>query len=876
MTDIATIREIIANQHFTNVHGRDDRVARWITPNIIHKLDGSDTDCIKVMIAVSINNPAALGVVDWSQPLDLGAAHRAIAGWETEHGSAFRIKAYKPPMPPELKGMGLLDCLFTVVLPPMWERRAYLRPREGDTLGAYASRLTECHGIGTFLAGQNARYMKLAPPLNRAADRDTFVVPGPGSERGLNRLYDRPLNKKWPFGEFCAAVEKFRARLNEGLIAEGIEPVDAQDAQNVLCECDKLFRAIEKGGKVSRKYKPSSEPLPPAFDELPGTIAPVQQEAEAIPAYILNAAPPIVPLPKPGSANDADGYPSQGKSDPADDKHDPGKPVDFYIYEDARGRFYLGVERKLSSAGKKYFPQSHWNGQKWVSKLPPGFLKIPYRLPELLDAPTGTWVVIAAGEKDALTAVRLGFIATTNPGGEGKDQWTPELNKWFSGRKRVAIMEDNDKTGHAHAIEVAKALRGIVPDIRIVQFRELPEHGDLTDWIEADPARGHKELLARIESAKPAVGYELIKASTITPRIVRWLWPGHLACGELEILTGIPGIGKSQTHCFVIATVTAGRDWPDGAKGMPPRSIVMLTAEDNAAHTVIPRLIAAGADLDRVHILNRIRKDNRDRMFLLQEDIEELEQIIRNDPAIALVTIDPITAYLGGGKHFDSHRASDVRNQLGPLKDLAERTGVAFSAITHPAKRPGAKALDHYIGSQAFIAAPRLGHIAIPEFEEGSDGKPAATGRFLYATPKHNIYREMPTLAYKLIEASGGFDPEAEKEIQITRVEWCGEVGISADQALAAASPATKGRATASAVTFVLDVLASGLALRSAVIERAEERGFSEKQLRAAREKAGVLSRKEPRTAQTIWWWMKPEHEAAWRERFKQTARGAE
>jgi hypothetical protein len=116
------------------------------------------------------------------------------------------------------------------------------------------------------------------------------------------------------------------------------------------------------------------------------------------------------------------------------------------------------------------------------------------------------WTPICAGEKDVITAVRLGFVATTNPGGEGKGQWTPELNKWFAGKLHVAIMEDRDKTGEAHVIEVAKALLGIVPDIRIVRFLELPEdcHGDLTDWVEADPARrGYAELLARIEAAKP-------------------------------------------------------------------------------------------------------------------------------------------------------------------------------------------------------------------------------------------------------------------------------------------------------------------------------------------------------------------------------------
>src|SRR5207244_5858339 len=98
-----------------------------------------------------------------------------------------------------------------------------------------------------------------------------------------------------------------------------------------------------------------------------------------------------------------------------------------------------------------------------------------------------------------------------------------------------------------------------------------------------------------------------------------------------------------------------------------------------------PRLRAAGADLERVHILKRIRKDNKDRMFLLSEDIEMLAKIIADTGDVRLVTIDPITAYMGG--KFDSHKTTDVRNQLGPLAELAERTDVAFSAITHPAKK---------------------------------------------------------------------------------------------------------------------------------------------------------------------------------------------
>jgi hypothetical protein len=157
-------------------------------------------------------------------------------------------------------------------------------------------------------------------------------------------------------------------------------------------------------------------------------------------------------------------------------------------------------------------------------------------------------------------------------------------------------------------------------------------------------------------------------------------------------------------------------------------------------------LIAAGADRDRVFILKKIRKDNRERMFLLGEDLEELERIIVKTGDVRLITIDPITAYMGG--KVDSHRATDVRGQLGPLADLAERMDVALSAITHPPKHATQRAIDHFIGSQAFIAAARIGHLAI---EEVDDDK-VPTGRSLFANVKNNVSRKMSTLAYRIVE----------------------------------------------------------------------------------------------------------------------------
>jgi hypothetical protein len=850
---IEVIRKILSEQHFCNVHREHDRTSVWGRVHIIEP-NRDDSDLfLKVMVFRCTNEIAAAERVDWSRLFDLAYIYGALKAWQDSGGKVFRTAAYKPPLRPELRGMGTLQCLFEHVLPPIVARKDELRPRVGDTLDAVHVRFCSCHGIGDFLSGQFIADLKQVEPLLSASDWHTFIVPGPGSVRGLNRLYGLPLGRKPSLGMFRAMAEPPRLAFNAELIKHGIAPVDGQDWNNCLCESDKLWRAIENGGKVSRKYKPTNAPLPgqtaspppingatapgPMAAELAIMAAVEALEREAAPDQRTTAAEPETKQKADTRSNGPgprDGYPHG--------ERDTGTQADFYIYQHADGSYYLGVKRTST----KQFPQYHWTGQQWAKGLPKDFAKIPYRLPELLKAPRDAWVVIASGEKDAETAARLGFVATTNSGGEGKGQWTPELNAWFAGRKRVAIMEDNDATGKAHAIEVAAALRNIVPDIRIIGFRDLPTHGDLTDWIEADRSRGYAELLAQIEGAQAATGYELIKASAITMHAVQWWWAGHLARGELEILTGQPDIGKSQVHCSYVAHMTTGRDWPDKTKGPPVCDVVMLTAEDNMAHTLCPRLAAAGANLDRVLILNKIRKDNRDRMFLLQEDLDVLGRILASNPAIGLVTLDPITAYMGG--KVDSHRATDVRNQLGPLKELAERSMVAFSAITHPAKKPGPKALDHYIGSQAFIAAPRLGHICIPEFEEGEDGRPKATGRFLFATPKHNIYFAMPTLAYRLVSASVG-------EIGISRVQWEEEVSVTADQALAATATAAKSKASDGVVTFLLDMLAGGPLPKRLIDERAAQRGFTADQLRRAREKAGIQTSKETGKKDGAWFW---------------------
>jgi hypothetical protein len=268
------------------------------------------------------------------------------------------------------------------------------------------------------------------------------------------------------------------------------------------------------------------------------------------------------------------------------------------------GEPYLRIVRTTA----KQFPQYHRENGRWTRGKPKG-PKIPYRLPELLAAPPEAEVWFCEGEKDADNLAALGLIATTYSEG-AKAPWPAEITKWFSGKKTVYITEDNDENGRRHVSKVARALKGIAPEIRILSFPELPEHGDVSDWLEMGFTRA--QLLARAKAGRvPGCGYNMIRASAVPPQNVTWLWEGHLPGNSLEMLAGLPDAGKSQIQCQYVASVTAGRPWPDGANGQAPRNVIMLTAEDTLKDILIPRLIAANANLDRVHILKSIRRQPR-------------------------------------------------------------------------------------------------------------------------------------------------------------------------------------------------------------------------------------------------------------------------
>jgi len=231
-----------------------------------------------------------------------------------------------------------------------------------------------------------------------------------------------------------------------------------------------------------------------------------------------------------------------------------------------------------------------------------------------------------------------------------------------------------------------------------------------------------RDVLRLVESAPEQEPLITRCLAEITPEPVRWLWPGQIAYGKLTIVAGHPGLGKSQLALDVAAIVTSGRPWP--VDGAPPAqgSVLIFSAEDDPTDTIRPRLDAAGADVSRCHFVEAVPDlDERGkpgrRGFSLEDDLPRLDAELQRLGDVALVIIDPITAYLG---KTDSYRNSEVRAMLAPLAELAARHGAAILGVSHLRKTLAGDAVLQVTGSLAFVAAARAAYMVIRDAEDPS------------------------------------------------------------------------------------------------------------------------------------------------------------
>lgn len=467
-------------------------------------------------------------------------------------------------------------------------------------------------------------------------------------------------------------------------------------------------------------------------------------------------------------------------------------------------------------------------------------LKPLYRLHLLAENPKAhAWIV--EGEKCAdklndkfkLWGVQSKHIALTSGGATSADKadWKPLE------RRNISIFPDNDTSGLKYAAAATTALEalGCAMDCIAVGELGLGYGEDCVEWLAANPATTIGDLLAlpKKQPTPPDNEMRIISMSDIVMKAINWLWDKRIACGKLTVIAGNPGLGKSQLTANLAATVSRGMMWPDDSPNATQGHVVFLSAEDDPADTIKPRLIAAGADVSKCHIIEAIltkTKDGRDseRSFDLSQDVERLGMAIKQIGDVRLVIIDPITAYLGD---TDSHNNADIRGVLAPLSLMAAQHDVAILLVTHLNKSTGQDVLARVIGSIGLIAAARAGYVVM------KDGKQPELRYFLPI--KNNVGNDTDGFSFMIEET------EVEGNISTSRVIW--QAGTVNAHAILHPQPEVKPTAVNGAKGFLSDFLTGKSIMMTEIIDMAEGAGYSKgsiqraaRALKVKREKLGM------------------------------------
>ena len=369
--------------------------------------------------------------------------------------------------------------------------------------------------------------------------------------------------------------------------------------------------------------------------------------------------------------------------------------------------------------------------------------------------------------------------------------------------ERVFLCLDSDKAGE----DACKRLAALLPDsVSVTRIQPcMKDWNDVLVHRAEIPNRNYFKSIVLKEPSKPET-VKIIRMSDVELTPVEWLWKPYLPFGKLSVLQGNPGEGKTYFAMHLAAACTNGKLLPNMER-MEPFNVIYQTAEDGLGDTVKPRLIEAGADLDRVLVID----DSDVQLTLSDERIEKA--IIENNAR--LVIIDPIQAYLGAD--VDMNRANEVRPIFMRLGQVAQRTGCAILLIGHLNKAAGMQSLQRGLGSIDIAAAVRsvmfIGKL-----------KHDPTMRIL-THEKSSLAPPGASLAFSLGD-EGGF-------------RWVGEYDITADEMLSGIEPQRETK-TQQAKDLICTLLAGGKRVYSEDIDKAAlERGIPGRTVRDAKRELG-------------------------------------
>lgn len=323
-------------------------------------------------------------------------------------------------------------------------------------------------------------------------------------------------------------------------------------------------------------------------------------------------------------------------------------------------------------------------------------------------------------------------------------------------------------------------------------------------------------------------GLHTIRACDVKLRKIRWLWENRFAIGKVNLIAGEPKTSKSMfSGGYMAAAVSRGGVWFDGAPCERGR-VLIVQAEDAADDTVVPRLVAHGANLNNIDILDHVRIGSLKAGFQF-EHVDLLRKHIKKLGGVRLVILDPVGSFCGKA---DSHKDTELRSLIAPLNPLAEEVGACFVLVAHFNKSGKGNALSRVMGSVAWTGVSRMVWTVTRDPEDRHKRVLAHAGG--------NVSKEMDGIAYR-VETAPPFTANGVLFDDVGRIVYTGTVEGSADDQVSAQErhgPQPKERARAE--RWLRELLEASPRTAADVKKAARDAAISEATLRRAKEALGV------------------------------------
>jgi len=324
----------------------------------------------------------------------------------------------------------------------------------------------------------------------------------------------------------------------------------------------------------------------------------------------------------------------------------------------------------------------------------------------------------------------------------------------------------------------------------------------------------------------------------------RWIWKDMIPAGEITLIAGTQGLGKSILITDLVSHITTGRNWPDGTP-CKEGSAILMSAEDNFSTTVKPRYLAARADLSKVIIIKGasvLKGSRRGKLepFDLGTHLDQLKHLVNQIDDIQVIVIDPIGSYMG---NIDIHRENQVRNIMFILKsEIAEKKSVAVLGIVHLRKGGSdGPILERVLGSVAFTATARTAW-GVAQDKDDPD-------RRKFVPIKFNLAKR--TIKGREFFIVDGFNGEGV-------VKWGDEITDLAEDVMHDQGMRPE-KARDKAKKLIVAILKKGPKAASLVMEELLQNDVGERTIKTAKKDLGVKSIKQK---DGTWVWIPPSHAA--------------